>query len=118
MYVYSFFDTKERWVFRKKIISCILLCQSEISEDICFYICTKLDKARQNFSYLGHTCKFRLELFTVFSVCFINSRTAIAGAIIGLLLVFLFRRRDFCYDHMTSQPLQICFLFIHSCKFY
>ena len=42
---------------------------------------------------------------------FINSRTAIAGAIIGLLLVF-FRRRDFCHGHMTSQPLQICFLFI------
>ena len=41
---------------------------------------------------------------------FINSRTAIAGAIIGLLLVFfLFRRHDFCYDHMTSQPL-----FVHS----
>ena len=40
----------------------------------------------------------------------INSRTAIAGAIIGLLLVFfLFRRHDFCYDHMTSQPL-----FVHS----
>ena len=43
-----------------------------------------------------------------------NSRTAIAGAIIGLLLVFfLFRRHDFCYDHMTSQPL----LFIRSCEF-
>ena len=27
--------------------------------------------------------------------------------------VFLFRRHDFCYDHMTSQPLQICF-FVHS----
>ena len=40
---------------------------------------------------------------------FFNSRTAIAGAIIGLLLVFLFRRHDFCYDHMTSQPL-----FVHS----
>ena len=39
----------------------------------------------------------------------INSRTAIAGAIIGLLLVFLFRRHDFCYDHMTSQPF-----FVHS----
>ena len=36
-----------------------------------------------------------------------NSRTAIAGAIIGLLLVFF--RHDFCYDHMTSQPL-----FVHS----
>ena len=23
-----------------------------------------------------------------------------------------FRRQDFCYDHMTSQPLQVCFLFI------
>ena len=31
--------------------------------------------------------------------------------------VFLFRRRDFCYDHMTSQPLQIFFLFICSCNF-
>ena len=40
----------------------------------------------------------------------INSRTAIAEAIIGLLLVFfLIRRHDFCYDHMTSQPL-----FVHS----
>ena len=39
-----------------------------------------------------------------------NSRTAIAEAIIGLLLVFfLFRRHDFCYDHMTSQPF-----FVHS----
>ena len=28
----------------------------------------------------------------------INSRTAIAGAIIGLLLIFLFRRHDICYD--------------------
>ena len=46
-----------------------------------------------------------------------NSRTAIAGAIFGLLLVFLFRRRDFCYDHMRSQPLQICFLFIRSYNF-
>ena len=36
-------------------------------------------------------------------------------AITGLLLVFsLFRLRDFCYDHMMSQPLQICFLFIRS----
>ena len=32
-----------------------------------------------------------------------NSRTAIAGAIIGLLGFFF--RHDFCYDHMTSQPL-------------
>ena len=47
----------------------------------------------------------------------INSRTAIAGAIIDLLLVFLFRRRDFCYNHMTSPPLQICFLFVLSCNF-
>ena len=31
--------------------------------------------------------------------------------------MFLFRRRDFCYDRMTSQPLQICFLFIRSCNF-
>ena len=45
---------------------------------------------------------------------FFNSRTAIAGAIIGLLLVFSFCRRDFCYDHMTSQPLQIFFLFVHA----
>ena len=43
-------------------------------------------------------------------ITFINSRTAIAEAIIGLLLVFfLFRRHDFCYDHMTSQPF-----FVHS----
>ena len=26
-------------------------------------------------------------------------------------------RRDFCYDHMTSQSLKICFLFIRSCNF-
>ena len=32
-------------------------------------------------------------------------------------MFFLFRRRDFCYDHMTSQPLQVCFLFIRSCNF-
>ena len=43
---------------------------------------------------------------------FINSREAIPKAIIGLLLDFLFRRQDSCYDHMTSQPLQIWFLFI------
>ena len=47
----------------------------------------------------------------------------IAGAIIGLLLVFLlllvdqiFVREDF-YDHMTSQPFRICFLLIRSCNF-
>ena len=42
---------------------------------------------------------------------FINSRTAIAGAIIGLLLAFLFRRRDFCqpYDVTTTSNL----LFVH-----
>ena len=40
---------------------------------------------------------------------FVISRSAIAGAIIGLLLDFLFRRKDFFYDHMTSQPL-----FVHS----
>ena len=34
-----------------------------------------------------------------------NSHTAMAGAIIGLLLVFLFGRQDFCYDHMTTQSL-------------
>ena len=48
---------------------------------------------------------------------FFNSREAIAEAIIGLLLFFfyLFRRHDFCYDHMTSQPLQICFCsFVHA----
>ena len=40
----------------------------------------------------------------------INSRTAIAGAIIGLLLVFFyFVVMIFFYDHMTSQPL-----FVHS----
>ena len=41
-----------------------------------------------------------------------NNRTAIAGAIIGLLLVFFYfvvLLRPFCYDHMTSQPL-----FVHS----
>ena len=37
------------------------------------------------------------------AVMFINSCKAIAGAVIGLLLVFLFLR-DFCYDHLTSQP--------------
>ena len=35
-----------------------------------------------------------------FAGYFLNSRTAIAGAIIGLLLVF--RRRDFCYDDFKS----------------
>ena len=28
-------------------------------------------------------------------------------------MFYLFRRDDFCYDHMTSQPLQISF-FVHS----
>ena len=46
----------------------------------------------------------------------INSRTAIAGAIIDLLLFFYFVVR-ICYDNMTSQPLQIYSLFIHSCNF-
>ena len=47
-----------------------------------------------------------------------NSQEAIADAIIGLLLVFyLFRCHDFCYHHMTSQPHQICFLFIRSYNF-
>ena len=31
--------------------------------------------------------------------------------------VFLFRCQDICYDHMTSQSLQISSLFIHSCNF-
>ena len=34
-----------------------------------------------------------------------------------VLLCFLCRRHDFCNEHMTSQPLQICFLFIRSCNF-
>ena len=38
-----------------------------------------------------------------------NSGTAIAGAIIGLLLVFFILSSRFCYDHMTSQPL-----FVHA----
>ena len=45
----------------------------------------------------------------------INSRTVIAGAIIGLLLVFFLFRHDFCYDHMTSQPDHMTF--IRSCNF-
>ena len=51
-----------------------------------------------------------------FNKTFFNSRTAIAGAIIGLLsYFFLFRRRYFCYDHMTSQPLQTAFCsFVHA----
>ena len=39
------------------------------------------------------------------------------NCISGLVYVFLFRRQGFCYNHMTSQPLQICFLFISSCNF-
>ena len=31
--------------------------------------------------------------------------------------MFLFRRQDFCYDHLTSQPLQICFSYIRLCNF-
>ena len=27
----------------------------------------------------------------------------LAEAVIGLLIVFLFRRQDFCYGHMMSQ---------------
>ena len=34
-----------------------------------------------------------------------------------VLLFFLFRCQDFCYDHMRSQSLQICFLSIRSCHF-
>ena len=34
-----------------------------------------------------------------------------------VLLCFLFRRRDFCYNHKTSQPLQSSFLFIRSWNF-
>ena len=36
----------------------------------------------------------------------------------GLVLpYFIFCQQNVCYDHMTSQsPLQVCFLFIHSCK--
>ena len=30
---------------------------------------------------------------------------------------FLFRRQDFCWDNLTSQLLQICFLFIRLCNF-
>ena len=41
----------------------------------------------------------------------INSCRAIAGTIIGLLFVFLFRRKHFSYDQMTSQPL---FSFVHA----
>ena len=30
----------------------------------------------------------------------------------GLVLLFLlYRRQDFCYDRMTSESLQVCFLF-------
>ena len=47
---------------------------------------------------------------------FFNSRTAIAGLLLTFSWFFLFRRRYF-YDHLTSQPLQICFLFIRSCNF-
>ena len=65
--------------------------------------------------FLHCTCFFHCILLFYF---FFNSREAIAEAIIGVLLVFyLFCRHDFCYDHMTSHRLQICFLFIRSCNF-
>ena len=69
--------------------------------------------------YWGHRGVFynSKNLNCIGALSFFNSRTAIAGAIIGLLLVFLFRRRNFCDDHMTSQLIQICFLFIRSCNF-
>ena len=62
------------------------------------------------------TVFLRLQIYEAIAAIFwqsasyvvINSRAAIAGAIIGLHLVF-FLRHDFCYDHMTSQPL-----FVHS----
>ena len=38
---------------------------------------------------------------------YFNSCTAIAGSVIVLLLVFC--PECFCYNHMTSQSLQICF---------
>ena len=50
---------------------------------------------------------------TKFKNCFNKLPQSDSGTIIGLLLVFtLFRRQDFCFDHMTSQLLQICFLLI------
>ena len=60
--------------------------------------------------------RFSLLVESVSFICMINGREAIAEAIIGFLLVFCCCR-DFCSDHMTSQSLQICFLFIHSCSF-
>ena len=51
--------------------------------------------------------------YYVFFICcrtkcrvFVNNRTAIAGAIIGILLIL----SNIFYDHMTSEPLQICFV--------
>ena len=69
---------------------------------------------RRFFWSVFSTVFFRLPVYESIAAIFwqsaINSRTATAGAIIGLLLVFfLFRRHDFCYEHMTSQPL-----FVHS----
>ena len=31
-----------------------------------------------------------------------------------LRAMFLFRRQGFCYHHMLSQPVKICFLIIHT----
>ena len=71
-----------------------------------------------------------LVLFSFLRLCyavivhlFCWSGTAVFQSILSMLFqdlscyVFLFRRQDFCYDHMTSQPLQICFLFIRSWNF-
>ena len=78
---------------------------------------------------LGHkrkrsgNLKFKKGFFD-FDTCFqnflmvFNSRKGIAETISGLLFGFLkLCCKDFCYDHMTSQSLQICVLFIRSCNY-
>ena len=62
-----------------------------------------------------HWCVLHGDVSYLKSQFFQKIRLRVVSRI--LRAMFFFRRQDFCYDHMTSQPLQICFLFIRSRKF-
>ena len=47
-------------------------------------------------------------------LCLVNENSLNCSSAL-VLLCFLFRRQEFCYDHKTSQTLQICFFsFVHA----
>ena len=53
---------------------------------------------------------------TRLTFCQVKAKSILWILIQGLsCYIFLFQ--DFCYDHMTSQSLHICFLVNHSCNF-